>query len=363
MVLMPRVAVVAGSPGALLDATTRELGRRGFETRAVDPGSGEGLDLERTARGAEVVVHTGLRTPRDLGEAGRARREAEAAWASARVAHRVGARRFVLLSTVSVYGRPRHLPCGEGEPKSPRSAFERARWGAERAAWASCRDGCPLVVLRPALVYGPSLRRGPVRALALVALMHAGRRRVPILRRGPVTHLVHVEDVARAVGHVASHPDDRDVVGRAFNVADDAPLPLAEHAAAALEAMGHEPGRVLPFSPRLWAFGTWLLRNVPDRLLLDPLNRRLASAWRSMAVRHGADPSFAPLLDREALHWLEADHYYDTRRLRDLGFRPAHPISIDAIPATIRGLLERRLLPRGPVGTDSRGGPPLSSVS
>jgi nucleoside-diphosphate-sugar epimerase len=174
---------------------------------------------------------------------------------------------------------------------------------------------------------------------------------------------VHIDDVARAVGHVVDHPDDRDVVGRAFNVADDAPLPLAEHAAAALEAMGHEPGRVIPFSPRLWAFGTWLLRHVPDRLLLDPVNRWLASAWRSMAERHGADPSFAPRVDREVLHWLEADHYYDTRRLRDTGFRLAYPVSVDAIPATIHGLLERRLLPAGPLGPVQRGGPPVSSVS
>jgi len=358
---MPRLAILTGSPGALHDAAARELAGRGFETRFATADSMG--DLEAAARGAEVVVHTGLRTPRELGEPARARLEAQTAWVSAQAARRVRARRFVLLSTVSVYGRPRHLPCGEGEPKTPRSAFERARWGAERAAWAACRDGCPLVVLRPTLVYGPSLRRGPVRALALVALMHAGRRRVPILRRGPVTHLVHVEDVARAVGHVASHPCDEEVVGRAFNVADDAPLPLAEHAAAALEAMGHEPGRVIPFSPRLWAVGTWLLRHVPDRLLLDPVNRHLERAWRRMADRHGADPGFAPRVDREVLHWLEGDHYYDTRHLKETGFRLAYPISIDAIPATIHGLLERRLLPKGPIGPNSRGGPPLSSVS
>ncbi|HVP69304.1 MAG TPA: SDR family oxidoreductase [Anaeromyxobacteraceae bacterium] len=354
---MARAAVVTGSPGALFDAVRAELARQGLEVR---PGA---LASAADARGAEVFVHTGVRTPREFGEPDRARLEARAAWDASRMALRAGARRFVLVSTVSVYGRPRHLPCGEGEPKSPRSAFERARWGAERAAWASFREGCPLVVVRPALVYGPSLRRGPVRALALVALVHAGRRRVPILRRGPVTHLVHLDDVARAVAHVALHGDDRDVVGRAFNVADDAPLPLAEHASAALAALGHEPGRVLPFSPRMWSAATWLLRHVPDRMLLDPVNRRLATAWRAMALRHGADPGFAPRVDREVLHWLEADHYYDTRRLRAIGFRLDHPVSVDAIPSTIHGLLERRLLPVGPLGLPPRDGPPVSSVS
>jgi len=360
---MPRLAVVSGSPGALLEGTAEALARCGFEVRRVVAGPDGLVAVGDSARGAEVLVHAGVRTPRGLAEAVRAQREADAVLAAGRAARRAGVRRFVLLSTVSVYGRPRNLPCGEGEPKSPRSAFERARWAAERAAWVAFREGVPLVVLRPALVYGPTLRRGAVRALALVALVHAGRRRVPILRRGPVTHLVHLDDVAAAVGHVALHPDDRDVVGRAFNVADDAPLPLAEHAAAALEAMGHLPGRVLPFSPRMWAVATWLLRHVPDRLLLDPLNRRLADAWRTMAQRHGADPGFAPRVDREVLHWLAGDHYYDTRRLRDIGFRMAHPVSVDAIPATIHGLLERRLLPVGPLGPPTQDGPSVSSVS
>ncbi len=209
-----------------------------------------GSTSREAARGAEVVVHAGVRTPRGLAEAERARREADAALAAGRAARQAGARRFVFLSTVSVYGRPRNLPCGEGEPKSPRSAFERARWAAERAAWVACREGAPLVVLRPALVYGPTLRRGAVRALALVALdARRAEAACPSCGAGPSP----TSSTSRtSPGPWATWPctrDDHDVVGRAFNVADDAPLPLAEHAAAALEAMGHRPGKVLPFSP------------------------------------------------------------------------------------------------------------------
>jgi nucleoside-diphosphate-sugar epimerase len=257
-------------------------------------------------------------------------------------------RRFVHVSTVSVYGRPRNLPCGEGELKAPRTPFERARWRAEQAAWLAFRRGAPLTVLRPALVYGPTLRRGPVRALALVALFNAGKRRIPIIRRGPVTHLVHIEDVAGAALHLAEHHDDREVVGRAFNVADDAPLPLAEHVAAALEALGHTPGRVIPYSPRFTAFLLWLVRHIPDRILLEPLNRSLAAGWRRLAERFDASPALAPRIDREVLHWMSADHYYDTRRLKALGWRPRYPVSVDALPQTIRGLLANRLLPVGP---------------
>ncbi len=347
---MPPVAAISGSRGALFEALDAELSRRGWEVRQV-PFGPEGMpEIAAAALGARALFHVGVRTAPALDAADRAAIEAGAAYGAGRAAIAAGVQRFVLVSTVSVYGRPRNLPCAEGELKRPRSAFERVRWRAEQAAWMTFRQGAPLTVLRPALAYGPTLRGGPMRALALVALFNAGRRKVPILRRGPVAHLVHIWDIARAAAHLAEHPDDRDVLGRAFNVADDAPLPLAEHLAAAIGAMGHTPGRIIPYSPGIASFFIGLVRSVPDRILLEPLNRRLGAAWRRLAARTGARADLAPRIDREVLHWMSADHYYDTHRLRDLGWKPAYPVSVDALPETIHGLLERRLLPEGPVG-------------
>jgi nucleoside-diphosphate-sugar epimerase len=251
---------------------------------------------------------------------------------------------------VGVYGRPRNLPCREGELKRPRTTHERIRWRAEQASWAAFRRGAPLTVLRPAILYGPGLRGGPVRVLPLVTLFNAGRRRVPIIRRGPVAHLCHVEDLASAVAHVVLHPDAAAVVGRAFNVGDDAPLPLAEHLEAALVALGYEPGRVLPDLPRLTAALLWLFRHVPDRVFVDRVNRRLAARWGRLARRSGVAPTLAPRVDREALHWMSADHYYDTSHLAAIGWRPLHPISTAAVASTIRALVSERLLPGAGAG-------------
>jgi nucleoside-diphosphate-sugar epimerase len=291
------------------------------------------------------VVHLGVRTPRDLDEARRVEVEAGAAATAAAIARSAGARRLVHVSTTSVYGQPRNLPCREGELKAPRTAYERIRWAAEQASWAAFRKGAPLAVLRPTLLYGPTLRGGPVRALALVALFNQGRRRIPIIRRGPVAHLCHLSDLARAVVHVADHPDDRAVVGRAFNVGDEAPLPLAEHLAAALSALGYEPGRVLPTLPRLTGALLWLVRHVPDRTLLTTVNRRLARRWRRLSGRGAVGGALVPRIDREALHWMSADHYYDTSRLSALGWRPLHPVSTASVPETIRALVANQLLP------------------
>lgn len=342
---MARLALLTGTPGAREQAIAAVLAARGWEVRRL-PFDGEHIpDVGIAAAGAEVLIHVGVRTSaaRPAGE--RAQAEADAVSASARAAAGAGARRFLLLSTASVYGRPRHLPCDEGELKRPRTPRERARWQAEQAGWRALRAGVPLVVLRPVVTYGPTLRGGAIRALALIALFNQGRRRVPILRRGPVAHLVHLDDVAGAVAFLAEHPRDEEVVGRAFNVGDEAPLPLGEHMAAAVSAMGFRPGRILPTWPRITRALLWLVRRLPDRLLFGPANRRLEGAWQQLTRGNGAEPSLAPRLDREALHWMAGDHYYDTSRLAALGFRPRHPTSLEALPETVRSLVEQKLLP------------------
>jgi hypothetical protein len=135
------------------------------------------------------------------------------------------------------------------------------------------------------------------------------------------------------------------VVGGAFNVGDDAPLPLAEHLAAALTALGYQAGRVLPWSPRLAAALLWLVRRLPDRVLFDPVNRRFGTAWERYAGTNGGDASLSPRLGREVLHWMAADHYYETGRLAALGWRPRYPTSADGLPGTIRALVEQHLVP------------------
>jgi nucleoside-diphosphate-sugar epimerase len=342
---MANIALLTGSPGAVLEAVSTALAEAGLTPRHVPMGGDGSLRLEVPPPRSVAVVHVGLRSARGLDETARSTAEVAAASGAAELARAAGARRLVHVSTVAVYGRPRNLPCREGELKAPRTATERIRWRAEQASWAAFRRGAPLTVLRPTILYGPTLRGGPVRALSLVALFNRRSRRVPILRRGPVAHLVHLDDLARAVVHVVTYPDDRAVVGRAFNVGDEAPLPLAEHLDTAVTALGFRPGRILPATPRLGAALLWLVRKVPDRILLDPVNRRILARWQPIAARARTSDALAPRVDREALHWMSADHYYDIGRLQRLGWRPRYPVSAPAVAETIRALVAHGLLP------------------
>jgi len=194
--------------------------------------------------------------------------------------------------------------------------------------------------LRPALTYGPRQRRGLAVAMAIAALAARAGRALWVPRRGPVVHTVHAQDVAQAALIVGSHT--RELDGRAFNVADDVPLPLEELARAVLQAAGAREAGRLPYSPRPARCGLWLAKHLPDWVLWGPLNRRIARAWR--LAFEGQPPIPPPRLEPDLLEQLSADRWYDTQRLRDLGFAPRFPSAVDglqqlALQSRTRGLL------------------------
>ena len=117
-----RLVILTGSGGGVAAAVSAALAANGLVTRHAPFAADGRLRLELDPRGAEAVVHLGVRTPRELDEALRTDAERTAATAAADLARAAGARRLVHVSTVAVYGRPRNLPCREGELKQPRTA-------------------------------------------------------------------------------------------------------------------------------------------------------------------------------------------------------------------------------------------------
>src|SRR5437660_10563472 len=136
-----------------------------------------------------------------------------------------------------------------------------------------------------------------------------------------MVHTYHAHVVAHAALLVGS--DDGTLDGRAFNVADDVPLPLEEVARAVLQAAGAREAGRLRYSPRPARFVLWLAKHLPEWVLWAPLNRRIARAWR---MAFGGQPPVAPpRLEPDLLEQLSADRWYDTQRLRAVGFAPRFP--------------------------------------
>lgn len=350
-----RAVLVTGAAGLIGSHVCEAFAQAGWQVHALDrPGSDLAVaaasgarpvfaELSRpdgalaaaeVARGTDLVAHAAFPGPEQREEALSMVRAAMAAALQAKAP-------FLLLSSTTVYGRPRNLPCEEGEVKLPIDAHGETRWAVEREAflWRRTR-GLRVVVLRPALTYGPRQRRGLAVVLAIAAVAARDGRAVWVPRRGPVVHTVHAWDVAQAAVLTGSRAAELD--GRAFNVADDVPLPLEELARAVLQATrAHEAGR-LPYSPRPARLGLWLVRHLPEWVLWRPLNRRLARGW--MRAFEGQPPAAPPRIEPDLLEQLSADRWYDTQRLRALGFSPRYPSAIEglqqlALESRTRGLL------------------------
>jgi nucleoside-diphosphate-sugar epimerase len=252
---------------------------------------------------------------------------------------------LLLLSSCTVYGRPRNLPCDEGELKAPVDEVGEARWAVEQEAFLfRRRHGLKLVVLRPALTYGSGQRRGLAVALVLAALASRLGRALFVPHRGPVVHTVHAEDVAQAALKVAeAGPASPALEGRALNVADDVPLPLEELSQAIAAATGARAVR-LPYSSLQARWLLWVLRRLPNWIFWRPLNARIARGWlRAFDGKPQAPP---PVLGPDLLEQFSADRYFDTGRLRALGFVPRHPSAVEGIRALVWEQREVGLLPQ-----------------
>jgi nucleoside-diphosphate-sugar epimerase len=135
------------------------------------------------------------------------------------VADTVGVARVVLISSLAIYGtselRPRSLvdeSCPLEERPHLRDSYTYSKLAAEKAAWELHEAGkCPLVVIRPGVIYGPG--RDPLSARVGLSV---GR----VLLRMGSRHLlpyVHVDACAAGVALAVTMPA---IEGQAFNLLD-----------------------------------------------------------------------------------------------------------------------------------------------
>jgi nucleoside-diphosphate-sugar epimerase len=119
-----------------------------------------------------------------------------------------GVRRFVLVSSVGVYGFPPKLPVSEAHPYAPRTLYSATKVEAEMRARRSARElGIELVLVRPTIVYGPGDRNGMLDKMA--AMIRAGAYRV-VGDGQNVLHHTHVDDVVEGIWLAATRPEAAD---------------------------------------------------------------------------------------------------------------------------------------------------------
>lgn len=139
----------------------------------------------------------------------------------ARLAQRVGIRRFVYTSSCSVYGAGSGDFLDEETKPNPQTAYAECKVLVERDVGAMVSADFAPVFLRNATAYGPSPRmRFDIVLNDLCALAWTTRRIAMVSDGSPWRPLVHVLDICEAIYRCLCAPEEA-VRGKIFNVGQD----------------------------------------------------------------------------------------------------------------------------------------------
>ena len=200
-----------------------------------------------------------------------------------------GLQRFVYCSTIGIFGHRAAGITNEDSPLRPGNVYERTKVAAEGMARDfHARVGLPVVILRPADVYGPR----DYRLLKLFRGVVAGR--FPLFGDGKGRrHMVFVDDVVAAF-RLASEEDG--AVGQALIIAGPESCTLRELIDAIARASGQRRfGWRLPLAPMLAAAA--VVEDVSTALkVTPPIYRRRMDFFHS-------DSAFDTSRARRVLRW------------------------------------------------------------
>lgn len=179
--------------------------------------------------------------------------------------------RFVHFSSIAVFGTPSPPHMSDDAPfgtaGSASDPYTRTKIAGEQVAERFAKQGMAVVILRPAVVYGP---RGTwlEEPVAMIA-----KNKMFLLGGGVGTcHPCYIENLVDATILAAEHPE---APGRAYIVGDDDPITFRRYFDGMAEIAGHPPvTRSIPLAiARMTAIGMELGAKVLDSTTRPLLTR------------------------------------------------------------------------------------------
>ncbi|MDP8929102.1 MAG: NAD(P)-dependent oxidoreductase [Actinomycetota bacterium] len=234
-----------------------------------------------------------------------------------------GVQRALLMSTSSIYGKDVQLPqpVPEDVEPHPSPGYAGSKWQSEQVAWGFADKGLPLIVLRPASVYGP----GAVKLVASTILdaaieRFAGLDTFAVPAEQIELRLVHSDDVVDACLHLVERDE---AVGRAFNLISGV-YPTNHEVAEVIAAdlgldleFSDDPDRGLSYEER---------SQVRDRMLAEGMREGILLKEERVRLLKKYNPNNRLSLDA----------------LAEVGFQPRVTDIRQSIPANIRWYQDQR---------------------
>ncbi len=208
------------------------------------------------------------------------------------LAMKAGVKRFVHVTSTSVYGYYRGSPFVEESPRNPRDDYGKSKKMGEDIVFERMKEGLPAIIARPCTVYGPRCADGAGKAFsrptAITAIPGDGRQLLSNIR---------AEDVAGALHHLALRDAS---VGEIYNLAEETHPTLEEALVLAAQTFHTKP---------------------PERHL--PLGLVRAVAWLDGVISRlrGRIPD----LEYDAVKYLYDDYVVDNAKLLKTGFKLKFP--------------------------------------
>ncbi len=166
---------LASEEGAVVVGAGRSLERvpylidSGVDLRQIDLAGAE--QMRELVQGQEIIIHAAW-LGREAGPVGGAHHQNVQILADLmQMAADAGVKRFVFVSSISAYGPPQREVVDEAHPVSTdqRDEYGRSKALSElKAAEIAARTGMELVIVRPAMVYGPHSKTWTLRMIDLV---------------------------------------------------------------------------------------------------------------------------------------------------------------------------------------------------
>lgn len=226
-----------------------------------------GIDWEPLLKDVTAVVHLAgiAHATAAIPEADYMAVNADATAALARAAARSFVKRVVFVSSMRAQSGPSSNEIlAEEDPPRPTDAYGLSKLWAEQAlATALAHTSTEWVVLRPVLVYGPSVK-GNMRSLFRLA---RSRMPLPIGSLPGMRSILSLDNLSSAVRHVLVSGK---VANQTYLVADHAPLTVAQIVTHLRAGLGRRPGIIsVPLAPVRIGLGLFGKENAWERLSGD----------------------------------------------------------------------------------------------